>query len=170
MVKKYLIVIITAFIVASSNSFADDFNKRGYVTLRTLHNINLLYRPNHAALVDLKKFESIDNLSSKKAASSIATNLIYASNLMFESIINNKTYENYDAFKSISGDLEYFWIDFYDNKYMQPYRSCYVADRTFKDIFDSINVFDTETAYPSIVDSINSFHSNLNKCIHASSL
>lgn len=71
MVKKYLIVIITAFIVASSNSFADDFNKRGYVTLRTLHNINLLYRPNHAALVDLKKFESIDDSSSKKAASSI---------------------------------------------------------------------------------------------------
>lgn len=170
MVKKYLIVIITAFIVASSNSFADDFNKRGYVTLRTLHNINLLYRPNHAALVDLKKFESIDDSSSKKAASSIATNLIYASNLMFESIINNKTYENYDALKSISEDLEYFWIDFYDNKYMQPYQSCYVADRNFKDIWDSINVFDTETAYPSVISAIDKFNISLSECIKVSGI
>lgn len=156
--------------MASPNSFADDFNKRGYVTLRTLHNVNLLYRPNHATLVDLKKFESIDATSSKKAASSIATNLIYASNFMFESIINNKTYENYDAFQSISEDLEYFWIDFYDNKFMQPYRSCYTASRNFEDIWHSINVYDTETAYPSVINAIDDFHKNLNKCINASTL
>ncbi len=156
-------------IVLSSNSFADDFNKHGYVALHTLHNVNLLNRPDHTSLVDLKKFESINASSSKNAASSLATNLIYASNLIYESILNKKEYENYDSFKSISADIEYFWIDFYDNKHMTPYLSCYSASRDFKDIWYSINVFDTETAYPSVINAIDPFNINLNKCIKASS-
>lgn len=168
MVKKYLIVIITAFIMASSNSFADDFNKRGYVTLLTLHNIGLLNKSGNKTLVDMKKFESINSSSSKKAASSIARNLIYASDLMYMSIINKKEYENYDSFKSITADLEYFWIDFYDNKHMRPYHSCYTASRDFKDIWYSINVFDTETAYPSVILAIDKFNISLSECIKVS--
>ena len=165
---KLICVVLTIFTFYSISSLADEYNKRGYVTLLTLHNLDSLIYQSQDNLVDLKKYKSIDSIGSKKASIDISKNLMFASNELHESIINKKLYEKYEALKEISSNIEYFWIDFYDNKYMSNFIVCYKSNKYFKDILDSINMYDTETAYPSVVEQIDKFNLNLSKCINSS--
>lgn len=165
-IKNSLLIIISLIIVTTS--FADDVNNRGYVTLLTLSNLNSLKHSDSKIFFNLKKYEKLNANSSKNAARNIASNLMYASNMLHDSIINKNVHEKFESLKSISADIEYFWIDFYDDRLMSKYMSCYKAGRNFEDIWNSINMFDTETAYPSIHKNIDHFNLNLSICIKSS--